>query len=85
VAIQLTVWPTDDKDWKDDYDRKSGMSSAPPQFGDAYMNTANLFDTVGVRRGNVKVHLNVGPAELVTTPQLQALMTAILARWDRLT
>jgi hypothetical protein len=49
------------------------------------MNTANLFETVGVRRGNVKVHLDVGPAELVAVPQLQVLMTSILARWDRLT
>jgi hypothetical protein len=87
VAVQLSVWPTDDTDWKSDYDRNVGpkSGSSAPQFGDAYMSNGDFFDMVGVRRGNVKLHLVVGPAGVVTVPQQQALMTAILAHWDRLT
>jgi hypothetical protein len=87
LAVSLDVAPTDDKDWKTDYDFfvRLDKGSNAAQFGDAYMSTFDVTEVIGVRRGNVKVHLEAGPAGLVPVPQLQALMTAILANWDRLT
>ena len=86
VAVALSVWPTDDTDWKSDYVRNVGpkSGSSAPQFGDAYMIANNFFEVIGVHRGNVKLHLVVVPAGIVTVPQLQALMTAVITHWDRL-